>query len=198
MAQARVAQRLDTRFLVSLFYESGAKPPCADVAQLAEQLICNQQVASSSLAVGSVASAFCARWRRAWVGYPSGQREQTVNLPASRLRRFESFPHHSEGAREGQLRADGAGVRRMRRPYRRARSVAVITLRYRAGVAQLVERKPSKLDVAGSSPVSRFGALARPKRSRTKWQRRREETNWLSMMVEGRRSRSSVGRAHPW
>jgi hypothetical protein len=25
-----------------------------------------------------------------------------------------------------------------------------------AGVAQLVERKPSKLDVAGSSPVSRF------------------------------------------
>ena len=27
--------------------------------------------------------------------------------------------------------------------------------RYFAGVAQLVERKPSKLDVAGSSPVSR-------------------------------------------
>ena len=26
-----------------------------------------------------------------------------------------------------------------------------------AGVAQLVERKPSKLDVAGSSPVSRSG-----------------------------------------
>ncbi len=32
-----------------------------------------------------------------------------------------------------------------------------------AGVAQLVERKPSKLDVAGSSPVSRShaGASAR-------------------------------------
>ena len=29
--------------------------------------------------------------------------------------------------------------------------------RHTAGVAQLVERKPSKLDVAGSSPVSRFG-----------------------------------------
>ena len=29
--------------------------------------------------------------------------------------------------------------------------------RYFAGVAQLVERKPSKLDVAGSSPVSRSG-----------------------------------------
>ncbi len=51
-------------------------------SSMAEQLICNQQVASSTLAVGSVASMFCARWRRAWVGYPSGQREQTVNLPA--------------------------------------------------------------------------------------------------------------------
>ena len=29
-------------------------------------------------------------------------------------------------------------------------------VRHTAGVAQLVERKPSKLDVAGSSPVSRF------------------------------------------
>ena len=31
----------------------------------------------------------------------------------------------------------------------------------RAGVAQLVERKPSKLDVAGSSPVSRLAAFGR-------------------------------------
>ena len=30
-----------------------------------------------------------------------------------------------------------------------------------AGVAQLVERKPSKLDVAGSSPVSRSGKNGR-------------------------------------
>ena len=30
-----------------------------------------------------------------------------------------------------------------------------------AGVAQLVERKPSKLDVAGSSPVSRSAGVAR-------------------------------------
>jgi hypothetical protein len=77
------------------------------------------------------------------VGYPSGQREQTVNLPASRLRRFESFPHHSEGVFGDRL----LGGRRDEVP---------------AGVAQLVERKPSKLDVAGSSPVSRFGALSRP------------------------------------
>ncbi len=67
------------------------KGPSADVAQLAEQLICNQQVASSILAVSSVrlvvgrvsfrvvpACRVCGNW----VGYLSGQREQTVNLPA--------------------------------------------------------------------------------------------------------------------
>ena len=71
------------------------------------------------------------------MGYPSGQREQTVNLPASRLRRFESFPHHRREFRRPELGGRRCGVP--------------------AGVAQLVERKPSKLDVAGSSPVSRSG-----------------------------------------
>jgi hypothetical protein len=54
--------------------------------------------------------------------FPSGQREQTVNLPAmpSKVRILPSPP------------------------------LFVI-----AGIAQLVERKPSKLGVAGSSPVSR-------------------------------------------
>src|SRR5689334_10065971 len=42
-----------------------------------------------------------------------------------------------------------------------------------AGVAQLVERQPSKLNVAGSNPVARSGCLAK-------------------------RPPSSVGRAHPW
>src|SRR3989475_11169225 len=67
------------------------------------------------------------------VGCPSGQREQTVNLPASAYEGSNPSP----------------------------------TTR-RAGVAQLVERQPSKLRVAGSSPVARS------------------------------RSRSSVGRARPW
>ena len=40
----------------------------ADVAQLAEQLICNQQVTGSSPVVGFMG------------GFPSGQRGQTVNL----------------------------------------------------------------------------------------------------------------------
>ena len=53
--------------------------------------------------------------------FPSGQREQTVNLPAmpSKVRILPSPPFLI------------------------------------AGIAQLVERKPSKLGVAGSSPVSR-------------------------------------------
>ena len=57
--------------------------------------------------------------------YPSGQREQTVNLPAmpSKVRILPSPPN------------------------------------YRAGIAQLVEREPSKLGVAGSSPVSRSKLL---------------------------------------
>ena len=64
------------------------------------------------------------------MGYPSGQREQTVNLPA----------HAFEGSNPSPTIG----------PVRRVERCEV------AGVAQLVERKPSKLDVAGSSPVSRF------------------------------------------
>ena len=44
---------------------------CADVAQLAEQLICNQQVIGSSPIIGLKIN---------MGGFPSGQRGQTVNL----------------------------------------------------------------------------------------------------------------------
>src|SRR5438876_752433 len=54
------------------------------------------------------------------MGCPSGQREQTVNLPASAY----------EGSNPSPTTRD-------------------------AGVAQLVEHQPSKLRVAGSSPVAR-------------------------------------------
>ena len=49
----------------------------ADVAQLAEQLICNQQVAGSSPITSSNDNHLLAV-----DGFPSGQREQTVNLPS--------------------------------------------------------------------------------------------------------------------
>jgi hypothetical protein len=153
VAQAYTGQRLDTRLRPALFYESVAKALDADVAQLAEQLICNQQVASSILAVGSAEGTCARRWwvwsRRQWrVGYPSGQREQTVNLPA----------HAFEGSNPSPTIGRKVGDRD------RAITTSDQSQRIAAGVAQLVERKPSKLDVAGSSPVSRFVALRAPER----------------------------------
>src|SRR6266567_8014231 len=117
---------------------------------MVEQLICNQQVKGSSPFVSSLPKrkrnqqtpraatrGVCCqrmfRGARGAVGCPSGQREQTVNLPRLALRRFESFPHH--------FVARGAGAH--------------------AGVAQLVEHQPSKLRVTGSSPVARSGQNAR-------------------------------------
>ena len=64
------------------------------------------------------------------VRFPSGQREQTVTLPR-KFRRFESFSHH-------QFKTSISGM-----------------YQHRAGVAQLVERQPSKLHVASSTLVSR-------------------------------------------
>ena len=64
---------------------------CAGVAQLAEQLICNQQVAGSS----PIASSTLWNKREVHMGrFPSGQSEQTVNLPRQ-LRWFESTPVHT-------------------------------------------------------------------------------------------------------
>ena len=48
----------------------------AGVAQSVEQLICNQQVAGSSPIASSSLAIYILE------GFPSGQREQTVNLPA--------------------------------------------------------------------------------------------------------------------
>ena len=50
----------------------------ADVAQLAEQLICNQQVIGSSPIIGFVVIKYYIL-----DGFPSGQRGQTVNLLAT-------------------------------------------------------------------------------------------------------------------
>ena len=70
----------------------------ADVAQLAEQLICNQQVTSSTLVVSSAKQHQFGRWSRAfWVGYLSGQREQTVNLPANAFEGSNPSPTMRKG-----------------------------------------------------------------------------------------------------
>ena len=64
----------------------------ADVAQLAEQLICNQQVIGSSPIIGL----WC---QNHMGGFPSGQRGQTVNL-LQLLRWFESTSTHSSFYKE--------------------------------------------------------------------------------------------------
>ena len=92
------------------------RAPSAGVAQLVEHLPCKQGVAGSSPFASSTPVNV-----NISEGCPSGQREQTVNLPASCLRWFKSSTLHDPPA----------------------------------GVAQLVERQPSKLNVAGSNPVSR-------------------------------------------
>ena len=98
----------------------------AGVAQLVEHLICNQEVAGSSPTASSILD--CDQEVLYWnkyhdcrrEGFPSGQREQTVNLP----------PYGFEGSNPSPS--------------------TVI-----AGVAQLVELQPSKLNVASSNLVAR-------------------------------------------
>ncbi len=60
-------------------------------------------------------------------------------------------------AQPGSAPALGAGGRRFKsaRPDQRVTLHARQRRRQRAGVAQLVERQPSKLNVAGSIPVAR-------------------------------------------
>ena len=72
----------------------------AGVAQLAEQLICNQQVAGSIPVTSSNKGRF-----------PSGQREQTVNLPTmSSVVRIHPFPPHANRRLFGAcLRVVGRG-----------------------------------------------------------------------------------------
>jgi hypothetical protein len=97
----------------------------AGVAQLVEHLFCKQVVRGSSPLASSGEDAVTAPSRNVTEGCPSGQREQAVNLPAHAY--VGSNPTPST-----------------------ARAVRAF-----AGVAQLVERQPSKLNVVGSSPISR-------------------------------------------
>src|SRR5213083_1561753 len=131
---------------------------------MVEQLICNQQVKGSSPFVSSLPKneeptnpartgrGVCCQGKlrgEGAVGCPSGQREQTVNLPRLALRRFESFPHHfvargrSSVGRASAFQAEGHGFE-PRRPL----------CTKNARVAQSVERVLGKDEVTGSIPVA--------------------------------------------
>jgi hypothetical protein len=127
----------------------------AGVAQLVEHLFCKQAVRGSSPLAGSHASArrtrnprsFCVRARARLTlspslleGCPSGQREQAVNLPDFSYVGSNPTPSTPFFQHRGLNGCSGSGP--------------VLPLDS-AGVAQLVERQPSKLNVEGSSPFSR-------------------------------------------
>ena len=106
---------------------TSASAETAGVAQLVEHRFCKPEVRGSSpLASSKVMSSGGINLE----GCPSGQREQAVNLPAS------------------------AYVGSNPSPSTNSKLLGVLDFK-KAGVAQLVERQPSKLNVAGSNPVSR-------------------------------------------
>ena len=115
----------------------------AGVAQLVEQLTCNQQVTSSNLVASSMLNCFGLEKK---VG--KGQVAEWSIAPDCKsgdfgLRWFKSIPAHERvaGATPFPLRAGLVAGSKSRNE--------------NAGVTQLVESQPSKLLVAGSSPVSR-------------------------------------------
>ncbi len=118
----------------------------ATVAQMVEQLICNQRVGGSIPFGGS-------RER-----FPSGQREQTVNLPAkpSEVRILPSppakFALHSLpiADKSYELRVLGNEVFSIHSELPADNFELDM-----CGSSSVVERQPSKLRVAGSNPVSR-------------------------------------------
>ena len=111
-------------------------------------------------------------------GYPSGQREQTVNLPAKPTE-VRILPPPSEKRNGQESLRDG--------------------LQYllRAGIAQGLERQPSKLRVAGSNPVSRsiYASFFEDMVRRADYTGFMEIRSPLGELIS---PRSSVGRAHPW
>ena len=130
----------------------------AGVAQRVEQLICNQPVGGSNPFASSMPVELkCLsrpRARREEDGrftgrFPSGQREQTVNLPAmpSEVRILLSPPHR--GWQSAQVAAERRAV--MPEAIDVGRSFRSIE----GGSSSGVEHQPSKLRVAGSNPVSR-------------------------------------------
>ena len=119
----------------------------AGVAQLAEHRFCKPKVKGSSPLASSEKSSrapFGLRLVRHLEGCPSGQREQAVNLPASASVGSNPTPSTAVcSLPRGAVLPSEA----LRRDEAQRSDLA--------GVAQLVERQPSKLNVAGSTPVSR-------------------------------------------
>ena len=133
----------------------------AGVAQLVEHLFCKQVVRGSSPRASSGSRSDLGL--KSSESCPSGQREQAVNLPAfayagSNPALSTITPRLPAGTNRNGYCSTDLG---------RGRSRAMTSF---AGVAQLVERQPSKLNVEGSSPFSRsksFGSNLATRRHRS-------------------------------
>ena len=117
-------------------------------SSMVEQLICNQQVAGSSPIASSVELRQAIAWAQAGSARRSPSREglETLSGFPKIIGRVPEWPKGTdcksvvsdfEGSNPSPSTSAGRSVGRF------------------AGVAQLVELQPSKLDVAGSRPVSR-------------------------------------------
>ena len=103
--------------------------------------------------VGSTPTASFHRVDRDMGRWPSGQWHQTVNLTYYVLRGFKSLPAHI-----GTLQSEEVSMQNEQHP------CCTLPANFRiglAGVAQLAELQPSKLDVVGSSPIARFDTKPR-------------------------------------
>ena len=128
----------------------------AGVAQPVEHLFCKQVVRGSSPLASSKRESIRSTTRdqdvhRFSEGCPSGQREQAVNLPD--LSYVGSNPTPSTRSVPSLV------VLSARTTERTSAAALRSPRRVPAGVAQLVERQPSKLNVVGSNPISRSNAL---------------------------------------
>ena len=124
----------------------GSRARFAGVAQLVEHRFCKPKVRGSSPLASSAGQQIsrAPSGVRTTEGCPSGQREQAVNLPASAYE--GSNPSPSTAVVSDNVVSDSVVSHCV---------VSHCALHSLAGVAQLVERQPSKLNVAGSNPVSR-------------------------------------------
>jgi hypothetical protein len=129
----------------------------AGVAQPVEHLFCKQVVRGSSPLASSTCESVRSATRdqdvhRFSEGCPSGQREQAVNLPD--LSYVGSNPTPSTRS------VSSLSILSARTTERTSAAALRSPRRVPAGVAQLVERQPSKLNVVGSSPISRSAAVS--------------------------------------
>ena len=127
---------------------SGGVSRIADVAQEVEQLTCNQQVVGSTPTIGSSEG-----MRDGMYGTercPSGQREQTVNLPA-----FAFGGSNPPLSMECNMIGGSSSVGRARAFQARGRGFdsRLPLLGASAHVAQAVEHFLGKEEVTGSNPV---------------------------------------------